>query len=81
MARHKSKPKYAASSKAEPSGTSDRLALNLPVPPPGFDPPPTPIHPEDVLALCETYLPLMTSQPNYWEDRIIPPDVPRFRLD
>ncbi len=80
MAHRRSKPKYEPPYKSDRTGASNRLDLNLPIPPPGFDPPATPIHPDDVLALCEAYLPQITSQPNYWEERIIPPDVPRFRL-
>lgn len=56
------------------------LDLDLPIPPPDFEHPPVPVSHPAVLRLCEMYLPQITSQPNYWEERIIPPDVPRFRL-
>ncbi|MCC6354358.1 MAG: hypothetical protein IT577_10755 [Verrucomicrobiae bacterium] len=64
----------------ESDALRDRLDLNLPIPPEGFRHPPVPVEPSAVLALCETYLPLITSRPNYWEDRIVPPEVPRFTL-
>lgn len=79
MPHPKSNPKYAARSAAKPAPREVSLDLNLPIDP-AFesDLPPIP-HPA-MLRMCELYLPKITSQPNFWEDRIIPPDVPRFKL-
>lgn len=80
MPRPKSNPKYERPSEAEPALDEASLGLNLPIDP-NFesDVPPIP-HPA-MLRMCELYLPKITSQPGYWEQRIIPPDVPRFTLD
>ena len=80
MPHPKSNPKYEPPSEAKPALNEVSLDLNLPIDPDfESDVPPIP-HPT-MLRMCELYLPKITSQPGYWEDRIIPADIPRFRLD
>lgn len=79
MPHPKSNPKYADPSAPRPPLQEDFLDLNLPIDP-TFDSDVPPIPHPAVLRLCEMYLPKITSQPGFWEERIIPPDVPRFRL-
>lgn len=79
MPHPRSNPKYAARSAPRPPLQEVSLDLNLPIDPASdSDVPPIP-HPA-VLRLCELYLPKITSQPGFWKERIIPPEVPPFRL-